>query len=203
MFGRLRPKHILLGLSVYAGGVYAGIALTSKKKPDVSAEAIDECSRSHAFSSIAKKYDDEIGLSEWTSGILGFRQRILESCQGKVLEIAAGTGRNLEYYPKNTGIKGLEITITDFNEAMLSEAEKKIQKWKETKLKGKSVVTKIADAHQLPFPDATFDTVVDTFGLCSLENPETALREMKRVCKPAGKILLLEHGRSSYEWLTW
>jgi len=66
-----------------------------------------------------------------------------------------------------------------------------------------NVVTRVADAQKLPFEDGVFDTVVDTFGICSLENPLEALREMRRVCKHGGKILLLEHGRSyhGYSWL--
>ena len=54
----------------------------------------------------------------------------------------------------------------------------------------------------LPFPDASFDTVVQTFGLCSESDPAVALREICRVCKPDGRVLLLEHGRSGYfSWL--
>ena len=57
------------------------------------------------------------------------------------------------------------------------------------------------DSHQLPFADNTFDTVVDTFGLCSFRDPLAVLAEMSRVCKPDGQVLLLEHGKSHYSWL--
>ena len=56
----------------------------------------------------------------------------------------------------------------------------------------------VQTAESLPYPDSSYDTVVDTFGLCSVESPSAALAEMIRVCRPGGKILLLEHGRSGY-----
>uniref|UniRef100_M4BCC2 Methyltransferase type 11 domain-containing protein n=1 Tax=Hyaloperonospora arabidopsidis (strain Emoy2) TaxID=559515 RepID=M4BCC2_HYAAE len=58
-------------------------------------------------------------------------------------------------------------------------------------------------AEKLVFPDDHFDTVVDTFGLCSMDDSVQTLREMQRVCKKdGGRILLLEHGQSSYTWLS-
>eukprot|EP00164_Ancoracysta_twista_P017989 GFYU01030895.1.p1 GENE.GFYU01030895.1~~GFYU01030895.1.p1 ORF type:complete len:140 (-),score=37.81 GFYU01030895.1:126-545(-) len=61
----------------------------------------------------------------------------------------------------------------------------------------------VADTQKLPFPDNSFDYVVDTFGLCSVENPVEALKEIQRVCKSDGTILLLEHGKShSSKWMT-
>eukprot|EP00048_Salpingoeca_helianthica_P025165 m.38197 g.38197 ORF g.38197 m.38197 type:complete len:325 (+) comp9941_c0_seq2:14-988(+) len=61
---------------------------------------------------------------------------------------------------------------------------------------------RVASVEQLPFSDNSFDTVVDTFGLCSCVDPVVALREIQRVCRPDGVILLLEHGRSDYNWMT-
>ncbi len=59
----------------------------------------------------------------------------------------------------------------------------------------------IGDAEALPFLDETFDTVVDSLTLCTFTHPIAALREIARVCRPNGRILLLEHGRSDREWL--
>lgn len=57
------------------------------------------------------------------------------------------------------------------------------------------------DATNLKFPDNEFDTVVQSFGMCSCDDPVAALKEMQRVCKPGGQILLLEHGQAAYGWL--
>lgn len=65
----------------------------------------------------------------------------------------------------------------------------------------KKVKVQQMNAHNLQFPDNSFETVVDTFGLCSYEDPVAVLQEMRRVCKPEGKILLIEHGRGSYDWI--
>jgi ubiquinone/menaquinone biosynthesis C-methylase UbiE len=62
----------------------------------------------------------------------------------------------------------------------------------------------VADAERgLPYADGSFDTVLDAFGLCSYEDPVAALREMRRVCRPDGRVLLLEHGRSYLPPLNW
>lgn len=59
----------------------------------------------------------------------------------------------------------------------------------------------VMNAHQLQFSDRSFDTVIDTFGLCSYEDPIKVLREIGRVCKADGEILLIEHGKGTYEWI--
>lgn len=78
---------------------------------------------------------------------------------------------------------------------MLEQAKKKTTKAQVLKIEA-------VDAHKLPYPDKSFDTVVDTFGLCTFEQPAQVLKEMQRVCKDDGQILLLEHGKSNYDWLT-
>jgi methyltransferase OMS1 len=101
-----------------------------------------------------------------------------------------GTGRNLPYYPSSC-----DLYVSDVSKEMVAVAQGKAEK---KNIRANFVVM---DACQLDFADNTFDTIVDTFGLCSFENEGKVLAEMKRVCKPGGKILLLEHGRSHYQWL--
>jgi ubiquinone/menaquinone biosynthesis C-methylase UbiE len=78
---------------------------------------------------------------------------------------------------------------------MLSAARKRAAKL------SMNVSPLLADAEALPFPDRSFDTVVSSLTTCTFPNPVAALREMARVCRTNGKILLLEHGRSDREWL--
>jgi ubiquinone/menaquinone biosynthesis C-methylase UbiE len=109
------------------------------------------------------------------------RSRLLKSAAGRVLEVAAGTGSNLAHYPSGT-----DVTVVDLSPRMLVKAHQR----------GARKVA-VMDAQQLAFRDGSFDTVVSTLGTCTFPDPVQALREMRRVCRPSGRILLLEHGRSS------
>ena len=109
------------------------------------------------------------------------------------------TGRNFGYYPKGT-----KLTATDCSPAMVEVARSKAGE-----CEASSVDVRVEDVQArkgMGFKAGSFDTVVDTFGLCSYEDPVAALREMARVCKRGdqrGQILLIEHGRSeSHAWLT-
>lgn len=109
------------------------------------------------------------------------------------------TGRNFGYYPKGT-----KLTATDCSPAMVEVARSKVGE-----CEASSVDVRVEDVQArkgMGFKSGSFDTVVDTFGLCSYEDPVAALREMARVCKRGderGRILLIEHGRSeSHAWLT-
>lgn len=109
------------------------------------------------------------------------RSRLLRSAAGRVLEVAAGTGANLGYYPA-----GADVVTVDLSPVMLDKA----------RARGAAKVL-VMDAERLAFRDGTFDTVVSTLATCTFPDPVSALREMRRVCRPGGKILLLEHGRST------
>lgn len=110
------------------------------------------------------------------------RSHLLRSAGGRVLEVAVGTGLNRSRYPT-----GVDIAAVDLSLGMLSHARQR-------------GVAKAAlmDAERLAFADGTFDTVVSTLGTCTFPDPVQALREMRRVCRPGGRILLMEHGRSDW-----
>ena len=148
--------------------------------------------RTQQFENVAACYDTSIGRDEFFMGINLLRRSLLYfHAKGTCLEVGAGTARNVPYYPNET-----RVVLTDQSGQMLEQARNKV--------KGNQRFAIIqGDATRLALPNQAFDTVVDTFGLCSYDDPVTVLREMVRVCKPNGKILLLEHGRShSWQWVS-
>jgi len=136
---------------------------------------------------IKKRYDRISSLFDVMDHMIrsSWRKSLLENLYGNVLEVGVGTGSNLPYYPENVHVTGI-----DFSPKMLAKAYKKIG---ESKAK---VVLKEMDAQQMDFPDNTFDFVVSTCVFCSVPDPVKGLKEIRRVVKPEGKILMLEHMRS-------
>jgi ubiquinone/menaquinone biosynthesis C-methylase UbiE len=145
---------------------------------------------------ISQKYNQVARWYDWIEGIpdlLGLRRlrrQLLKRAAGSVLEVAVGTGKNLPYYPSNC-----RITAVDLSTEMLNIARKRAAKL------SLEFSFALADAEALPFREKSFDTVVSSLSTCTFPNPANAVREMTRVCRPEGKILLLEHGRSDREWL--
>jgi ubiquinone/menaquinone biosynthesis C-methylase UbiE len=120
------------------------------------------------------------------------RTRLGLKVKGKVLEVAVGTGKNLAHYPND-----IDITAVDISPAMINQARLKASKL------GMNVSFQIMNGEKLDFPDNSFDTVVSTLSACTLLKPEEVYRELARVCRKEGKILLIEHGRSSNLFLSW
>ncbi len=140
----------------------------------------DHCARWYDFSDLALVL----------LGVPALRRRLLARASGRVLEVAVGTGKNLPFYPSNC-----DVTATDLSPGMLEIARRRAASLR------RSVSFARMDAEALAFPDREFDTVVSTLSTCTFPRPVAALREMSRVCRPDGRILLLEHGRSNREWL--
>ncbi|KAF9198063.1 Methyltransferase-like protein 7B [Haplosporangium sp. Z 27] len=236
-----RTQLIIGGLLTYATGVSAALTFlpgsstkTDSDKPD---RFPTESTRRSTFDTLAPGYDKEVGLHEYLLGIQRRRKRLLKEAKGRVLEIASGTGRNVDYYTKGCCS---EIVFSDFSEGMMQVLKQNLAKsdlgkrydyqlrrQQQLELeriahsKSQPATTngsdiqpsatpnvveteirfKTMNAASIPYPDHSFDTVVDTFGLCSFEEPVQVLKEMKRVLRPGGKLLLLEHGNSHWGFM--
>ena len=121
-----------------------------------------------------------------------WRKNLLKDVKGTVLEVGIGTGKNLSFYPE-----GIQLTGVDFSPKMLEKASERIE---ELNLSF-PVTLKEMDIQQMDFPDDSFDYVVSTCVFCSVPDPVKGLKELKRVCKSDGKIIMLEHMRSENELL--
>ncbi|MCL6442129.1 MAG: class I SAM-dependent methyltransferase [Alicyclobacillus sp.] len=115
------------------------------------------------------------------------RESLIGDAQGEVLEVGVGTGANLKFYPANVNVTGI-----DFSPRMLSFAEKRAKEC------ASPVRLLQMDVQNLDFADNTFDTVVSTCVFCSVPDPIAGLREIRRVLKPGGRLLMIEHMLSDH-----
>jgi SAM-dependent methyltransferase len=126
----------------------------------------------------AAAYDPFVAGAE-RAGIAKARHDLLAGARGRVLEIGAGTGLNVEHYPPAT-----DVTYTEPDPHMAK------------RLRARSVNVIEVGAERLPFEDGSFDTVVSTLVLCTVPDVAGALREIRRVLAPGGRLLFLEHVRA-------
>jgi ubiquinone/menaquinone biosynthesis C-methylase UbiE len=131
-------------------------------------------------------YDRMLGRSQ-AAGLEELRREALEDARGEVLEIGAGTGLNLDAYPRE-GVTRLVLTEPDH--AMARQIATKAS------LAPAAVEVVEASAERLPFDTASFDMVVGTLVLCEVADPAAAVEEIARVLRPGGRYLFLEHVRS-------
>ena len=192
----------LVGGTVAAlGGFWAVAQLTAltvtRGKRETAQQFPSEQERKELFTKLAPTWDSTVRWDEFTTGISRWRRHLAARATGDVLEVAVGTGRNLHYYDHR---RVKSVTAVDFSRKMLEMIlTKKSEGQLDDRIELKLKVGNCSDLSD--FSDDQFDTVVDTFGICSFEDPVSALKEMRRVCKPEGQILLLEHGESDWEWM--
>src|SRR6266487_2427559 len=132
----------------------------------------------------AHKYDREMRVFEKLL-FGGGREWVCSQAEGEVLEIAVGTGRNLPFYGEGVRLTGVELSP-----AMLEIARER------ARVLGRDADLRVGDAQALDFPDERFDSVVCTLGLCTIPDDRAAVAEVRRVLRPGGRLLLLEHVRS-------
>lgn len=114
------------------------------------------------------------------------KQALFAKVRGETLMVAAGTGNDFKFFPP-----GLSFTAIDISPKMLEKAALKAAAYAGT------ITLKEMDVCHLPFADGTFDTVVTVCTFCSVPQPVAGLRELKRVLKPGGQVLMFEHVRSA------
>ena len=122
---------------------------------------------------------DKAGLGE-------LRERLVGEASGRVLEIGAGTGANLGHYGPNV----TSLTLTDPEQPMLKRLEPRADE------AAPQATVLRAPAEDLPFDDDSFDTVVSTLVLCGVSDQARCLRELRRVLRPGGRLIFIEHVRS-------
>ena len=132
----------------------------------------------------AHKYDREMRFFDRLL-FAGGREWVCAQAVGEVLEIGIGTGRNLPHYGDDVRLTGVELSP-----AMLEIARARAHEL------GREVDLRVGDAQALEFGDESFDTVVCTLSLCTIPDDRAAVAEMRRVLRPGGRLLLLEHVRS-------
>lgn len=144
----------------------------------------------NAYDTIADEYEGKLWFDQHVLGVARLRKQLMSKARGKILDVACGTGLNFHLFPSRS-----DITAIDLSPRMLEIARRKAAAL------NLNVQIKVMDAQKLEFADGSFDTVASTLSTCTFPDPILALREMQRVCRPNGLILLLEHGHSSLPWL--
>lgn len=139
---------------------------------------------------VAPRYDRAMRFLERFQ-FRGGREWVCSRARGDVLEVAVGTGLNLSLYPSGTRLTGVDLSPGMLAQARMRSAET-----------GRPIELKEADAAALPFDDGGFDTVVSTLAMCAVPDEEAAILEMRRVLRPGGRLLLLDHIASNW-WPIW
>jgi ubiquinone/menaquinone biosynthesis C-methylase UbiE len=146
------------------------------------------------YASLAPSWDKREAAGERLLMGPNMRRELGRALRGDVLELGSGTGATFAHVDWD---QVTSFTATDLSPAMLARARLRPD------IAGRPVTFRELEATALPFPDASFDTVTISLTLCTVPDPERTLREMSRVCRPDGRIVLLEHVRAPNPVLAW
>lgn len=213
--GRGKAAPIILSFFAVGIGFYITqlfiIARQPCKHPDI--QNLDKQKDVAArYDETADGFDSEVGTSEALMGINRVRKRLSQQCKGHVLEVSCGTGRNLGYYNLYPGSEIDSLTFLDLSAQMVDVCKKKwislypasSKKSFKPNLSVRFSTGSALDAMPLAPDGKKYTTIIQTMGLCSTPTPHELLRNMAAhldLSNPEARILLLEHGRSDYEWM--
>lgn len=139
---------------------------------------------------IKRRYERISSIYDVTDFIIpkSWRKNLLKDVYGDVLEVGVGTGANLDYYPDGVNVIGI-----DFSPKMLRKAYSQAERARA------DIALGVMDVQHLGFPDNTFNFVISSLVFCTVPDPIRGLKEIRRVVKPNGQIIMLEHMRSENE----
>ncbi|CDJ56721.1 methyltransferase domain-containing protein, putative [Eimeria maxima] len=173
-----RTVRIAAGVCVFGASAYLGFNYKLSSSPIHHDEPFPtEAERRHVFFTKAEHWDRDVAFQELLLGIGRMRKELARQARGDVLEVAAGTGRNFRYYDKE---KVKSLTVTDFCSTMLDQA-----KAKKGDLGDIKVDFFLANSCKLP-KEKKYDTILQTFALCSYEDPVKTLEALGDNLMPAG-----------------
>ncbi|KIW23774.1 uncharacterized protein PV07_11951 [Cladophialophora immunda] len=189
LFGFLLSTYVAYTYMSYARSVKEYENLDLPQNADVSSRWLDS----------SRNFDDEVELSEKMMGLRSKREELCREARGNVLEVSAGTGRNMELYrldplvtPEDRRVESL--VFNDLSDTMLSQAQKKFEKLQEKAKDNRRfpgpvqfVVGDAGDKTLIKRPEGGFDTIIQTMGICSQTNPVAFLRQLGDLCRQPGE----------------
>jgi len=148
-------------------------------------------SRSSSLETVRSVYADQASTADRFERLnrlftRRYRRRAFAAADGRVLDVACGLATNRAYLPEDVAYIGIDVSPEMIERAAGRHDDLVL---------GEDL--REMDAQDLEFPDDSFDTVISSLSTCTFPDPQAALSEMNRVCRPDGRVLLLEHGRSS------
>ncbi|GIZ37422.1 hypothetical protein CKM354_000086800 [Cercospora kikuchii] len=217
--GTVGAALLLGGLAYYLGELFVA-ANKPCDNPHI-AEISEQKDVAARYDETADSFDSEVGMSEWLMGINKTREQLAAGCQGHVLEVSCGTGRNLGYYDVSVDGRMDSLTLLDLSAPMIEVCKKKWQAlYSEYKKPGWFSSTSALNPDlkirfatgsalgEMPLAPTDqpkkYDTIIQTMGLCSTDKPKELLENLVKhldTSNPDARILLLEHGRSYREWM--
>lgn len=151
------------------------------------------------YDRLAENYDKMINMEELTSYIWYLRRKLMKRVSGDVLELSCGTGRNVKYFDP---AKVRSVTFLDTSRPMLDATARKFAERFPSFDRVQYVQGRAEDVAAMAAKSGQkFDTIYESFGLCSHEDPVAALKSCRQLLRPGGRVVLLEHGRSYYDSL--